>query len=213
MNLLRFLRQSVSRIAARPSAVGLTVGGAALFAAGTFCSVLVAAPTDTCLPALGCVTTSVPTVTVPTVTLPTVATSTTTATTTTTGGGPTSGGSSSQGSGSPTSTGTTTTTATHGTGTPTAALSVRITVRVLGHGPRRAIELRLRLNKPARVNSLLSRSGKTLGRKQFNARSGGSVWRLRLARTVKAGRAKLGLTYRSSSGEIARSSHTLRLPL
>lgn len=89
---------------------------------------------------------------------------------------------------------------------------MRITIRVRGHGAKRAIELRLRLNNPARVNALLSRKGKALKRQQFTARAGSSVWRLRIGRTVKPGAAKLGLMYRSSAGEIARSSHRLRLP-
>jgi hypothetical protein len=86
------------------------------------------------------------------------------------------------------------------------------------HGPRsrdgakRAIELRLRLSKQARVSALLSRKGRALKRNQFSARAGASVWRLRLGGTVKPGLAKLGLTYRSSAGEIARSNHRLRLP-
>lgn len=98
------------------------------------------------------------------------------------------------------------------TATPGVGLSVRITVRVRGHGAKRAIELRLRLSKQARVSALLSRKGRALKRNQFSARAGASVWRLRLGGTVKPGLAKLGLTYRSSAGEIARSNHRLRLP-
>ena len=89
---------------------------------------------------------------------------------------------------------------------------MKITVRVRGHGAKRAIELRLRLNKPARVNALLSRKGRALKRNQFTARAGSSLWRLRIGRTVTPGAAKLGLTYRSSAGEIARTNHRLRLP-
>jgi hypothetical protein len=214
MSLFRLLRQSVSRFPLRPTVAGLAVFVAGLLAAGTFSSALPAAPKDTCLPIVGCVTTTVPTITVPTVTLPTLPTSTTTTTTTTPdGGGSTTGsGGGSNGSTTPAGTTTTTTTSTDSAETPGAALSVRISVRVLGHGAKRAIELRLRLSKPARVSALLSRKGKALKRKQFSARAGSSVWRLRLGRTVKPGAAKLGLTYRSTSGEIARSNHQLRLP-
>ena len=206
MSLFRFLRQSVFPILVRRGPLRLTAACAALLAAGTFSSALLAAPQDTCLPVLGCVTTSVPTVTLPTVTVPTLPTSTnTTPTTTTTGSSGTAGGTT-------ISTPTTPTTADQGASTPGPGLSVRISVRVRGHGAKRAIELRLRLNKPARVSSLLSRGSKTLVRRQFAARAGASVWRLRLARTVKPGAAKLGLTYRATTGETARSTHRLRLP-
>ena len=213
MALFRLLRQRVSR-SLRPAVARLAVFAAGLLVAGAFSSSLLAAPQDVCLPVVGCVTTTVPTVTVPTVTVPTLPTSTTT---TTTGGGTTttteSGGDS---SGSTTATGTTTTTitttTTEGTAAPGVALSVRISVRVRGHGAKRAIELRLRLSKPARVTALLSRNGKALKRGQYAARSGSNLWRLRLGRSVKPGAARLGLTYRSSAGETARSTHRLRLP-
>jgi hypothetical protein len=212
MNLSRFLRQSVSRFPLRRVVAGLTVFAAGLLAAGALSSAVPAAPKDdVCLPIVSCVTTTVPTVTLPTVTLPTSTTTPTTTTSTTPGGSTTSGGSGGGSTGSTTSTGTTTT-STDASATPGAAVSVRITVRVRGHGAKRAIELQLRLSKPARVSALLSRHGKALKRNLFNARAGSSVWRLRLARNVKPGAARLRLTYRSSAGEIARSSHLLRLP-
>jgi len=160
---------------------------------------------------LGCVTTTVPTATLP-VTVPALPTTSTTTPTTTTDGGTSGAGTGAGGSGSTTSTAANTTTTEHGASTPSAGLSVRIAVRVRGHGVNRAIELRLRLSKPARVSSLLSRSGRTLGRKRFSARAGTSVWRLRVARTVKPGAAKLGLTYRAATGEVAHSTQSLRLP-
>jgi hypothetical protein len=92
----------------------LTAACAALLAAGTFTSALLAAPQDTCLPALGCVTTSVPTLPV---TVPTLPTTTTTAGTTTTDGGPTAA----TGIGSPTSTAATTTGAEGGAPRPVPA--------------------------------------------------------------------------------------------
>ena len=182
--------------------------GAGLLASGTFSSSVPAAPQD-CVPVLGCLTTTVPSVTLPTVTLPTLPTlptSTTTGTTTSPGSTTT----------SPTdSTSTTTTSATDASEdskAPEVGLSVGISVRVLGHGAHRSIELRLRLSSPARVSALLSRAGKALSRRQFTARAGSSLWRLRVGRAVKPGAARLGVTYRSSTGETARSSHRLRLP-
>jgi len=152
------------------------------------------------LPLLGCPTTTVPTITLPTTTLPI-------GTTTTGPGGATS---------TTDSTRTTTTpTATDPNKTaegPAASLGVTSSVRALGTGARRSIELRLRLTKAARVSAVLSRNGKTLQHHEFTAQAGSSLWRLRVGRTVKPGAASLGLTYRSSTGEIARSSHRLRLP-
>jgi hypothetical protein len=213
MTLHRLFRQSISRLPVRPAFVGLAVFAAGLVAAGAFSSAIPAAPQDVCLPVVGCVTTSLPGVTLPTVTLPTLPTSTTTTTTTTPGGGTTTvPGSGGDPTGSSTSTGTTTTTTTETSGTSSPALRVTVTVLVRGHGVKRLIELRLRLSKPARVNALLSRSGKSLKRNQFTARAGWSIRRLRLGRTVRAGAARLGLTYRSASGEVARTAHRLRLP-
>jgi hypothetical protein len=216
MKLFRPLRQNIARLRVGRAVARSALLGAALLAAGTFSGTVLAAPQDVCLPIVGCITTTVPTVTLPTtVTVPTLPITTTTTTTTTvaTGGSTTSAGSGggSTGPSTPTSTATTTT-ATDATATRGVGLSVKITVRVRGHGAKRAIELRLRLSKPARVNALLSRKGKALKRQQFTARAGSSVWRLRIRRTVKPGAAKLGVMYRSSAGEIARSSHRLCLP-
>jgi hypothetical protein len=212
MTLYRLLRQSVSRLPVRPAFVGLAVFAAGLVAAGTFSSAIPAAPQDVCLPVIGCVSTSVPSVTLPTATLPTLPTTTTTTATTPGGGTTTVAGSGGDPGGSTTSTGTTTTTATDASGSPSSALRVTVTVLVRGHRAKRAIELRLRLSKPARVSALLSRQGKALKRRQFSARAGSSVWHLRLGRTMKAGSARLGLTYRCASGEVARTAHRLRLP-
>ncbi len=211
MTLIRLLRKD-SRLPLRRAGVGLAVFAAGLLAAGTFSSDIPAAPQDVCLPVVGCITTTVPTVTPPTVTLPTtILTTTTTTTTTATGGGTTTTGSGGNSTGSAT-TSTPTTTTTDATATPGTGLTVRISIRVRGHGAKRAIELRLRLSKPARVSALLSRRGKALERNEFSVRAGSSVRRLRLGRTVKPGAATLGLTYRSSTGETARSTHSLRLP-
>ena len=202
MNLLRSLRHSCTRFGPRRVLAGAAVFATGLLAAGAFSSSVPAAPQD-CLPVIGCVTTTVPSVTLPTVTLPTLPISTTT-----TGGGTNSTTDS-------TSTTTTATTATDTSKTgkaPDARLSVSVSVRVRGHGTHRVIELRLRLTRAARVNALLTRNGRALKRNQFTARPGSSLWRLRLGRAVKPGAAKLSLTYRSSAGEIARSSHRLRLP-
>jgi hypothetical protein len=207
MRFFRLLRQSISRFPVRRAVAGPVLLAGGLLAAGALSSAVPAAPRDVCLPVLGCVTTTLPTVTVPTtVTLP-ITTTTTTTSTTNGGGTTTTTGTNGDSTGSTTSSTTTDTTA-----VPGAGLSVRISIRVRGHGAKRAIELRLRLSKPARVSALLSRQGKALKRNQFSARAGASVWRLRLGRTVKPGLAKLGLTYRSSAGEVARSNHRLRLP-
>lgn len=209
MTLLRHLRNSVSRLPVGRAVAGLAVFGAGVFAAGAFSSAVPAAPQDLCVPVVGCVTTTIPTVTLPTVTLPTTTTTTTTPTTTSGGGTTTTAGSGGNSGGSTTTSATTTTDT---SATSSAGLSVEVRVRVIGHGAKRTIEVRLRLSKPARVSALLSRNGKALQRNQFSAATGSSVWGLRLGPKVKAGAAKLGLTYRSTTGEIARSSHRLRLP-
>jgi len=68
------------------------------------------------------------------------------------------------------------------------------------------------LSKPARVSALLSRSSRTLTRRQFEAPAGSSVAVIRVGRATKAGAARLALTYRTESGETARASYRLRLP-
>src|SRR3989442_15525486 len=86
MTLLRSLRHSCTGFGPRRVLAGAAVFATGLLAAGAFSSSVPAAPQD-CLPVIGCVTTTVPSVTLPTVTLPTLPISTTTTTTTTTTGG------------------------------------------------------------------------------------------------------------------------------
>src|SRR3989442_15728863 len=86
MTLLRSLRHSCTGFGPRRVLAGAAVFATGLLAAGAFSSSVPAAPQD-CLPVIGCVTTTFPSVTLPTVTLPTLPISTTTTTTTTTGGG------------------------------------------------------------------------------------------------------------------------------
>jgi hypothetical protein len=74
------------------------------------------------------------------------------------------------------------------------------------------VEIRVTLTKDARVGALLSRSGSALARRQFGARAGSNVLRLRVGRTAKAGPAKLALTFSTDSGETARASYRIRLP-
>jgi len=85
-------------------------------------------------------------------------------------------------------------------------------VRVRGRGAARVVEIGLRLSKPARLSALLSRNGSTLARRQFAARAGSSLLRLRIGRAVKPGPARLALAYRSDAGENRRSSYRVRLP-
>jgi hypothetical protein len=183
--------------------LAVCVFGGGLLASGVFSSTVPAAPQQ-CLPVVGCVTTTVPT-TVPTpppVTLPTLPTTTTTTTagtapsdppaTETTGPGPGKEPSSVQAG--------------------ETALTATASVRVRGRGARRIVEIRLRLSKPARVSTLLTRSRSVLARRQFEAPAGSSVLRLRVRRATKPGPARLALTYRSAAGETARASYRLGLP-
>jgi hypothetical protein len=174
--------------------LAVCVFAAGLLAAGAFTSAVPAAPQD-CLPVLGCLTTTIPTVPLPTVTLPT---STTTS-------GPAAG-----------TTSTATTTSSGSTRSPEVApetaLIARASVRVRGHRARRVVEIKLRLSKPARVSALLTRSGRALARRQVAAHAGSSVLLVRVGRATKAGPARLALSYSSASGETARASYRLRLP-
>jgi hypothetical protein len=171
-----------------------------MLAAGAFTSSAPAAPQD-CLPVVGCVTTTLPTISLPGVTLPTVPTLPATTTTTVPG----------------TSTmSSTTTTATSAT-TPTvpqgaAAFSPKATVRVRGRGARRVIEIRVTLTKAARLNALLSRKRGSIARRLFTAKAGPHLFRLRIGRAAKPGLASLSLVYRATTGEAARTMHRLRLP-
>jgi len=185
------------------------LAGAGIFAAGilvpgTFTSSAPAAPQD-CLPVVGCITTTLPTISLP-VTVPTLptlpgSTSTTTSPTTSTP----QGSSTTTSSTSPTTDGDST--ASEGA----VAFSPKATVRVRGRGARRVIEIRVNLTKAARLNALLSRKGPIV-RRLFSAKAGPHLFRLRLGRKVKPGLANLSLVYRAVTGEAARTTQRLRLP-
>ena len=185
------------------------IGGAAIFAAG----MLVAgaftsnAPAQVCLPVVGCVTTTLPTLPLPGVTSPTVPTLPITTTTTTQSTSTTS---------STSTTGSTSTTANSAT-TPTvpqgaAAFRPKATVRVRGRGARRVVEIRVNLTKAARLNALLSRKRGSIARRLFTAKAGPHLFKLRIGRAAKPGLASLSLVYRATTGEAARTTHRLRLP-
>jgi hypothetical protein len=177
------------------------IGGAGIFAAGmllagTFTS---SAPAQVCLPVVGCVTTTLPTVPLPGV--PTVTTLPVTTTTTTPG----------------TSTTSSTTTTANSATTPTvpqgaAAFRPRATVRVRGRGARRVVEIRVNLTKAARLNALLSRKRGSIAKRLFTAKAGPHLFKLRIGRAAKPGPASLSLVYRATTGEAARTTHRLRLP-
>jgi hypothetical protein len=177
------------------------IGGAGIFAAGmllagTFTS---SAPAQVCLPVVGCVTTTLPTVPLPGV--PTVTTLPVTTTTTTPG----------------TSTTSSTTTTANSATTPTvpqgaAAFRPRATVRVRGRGARRVVEIRANLTKAARLNALLSRKRGSIAKRLFTAKAGPHLFKLRIGRAAKPGPASLSLVYRATTGEAARTTHRLRLP-
>jgi hypothetical protein len=181
-------------------AAGLVAGG--VLAAGVLSASAPAAPEE-CLPVIGCVTTTVPSVPLPAVTLPTLPT---TATTTT---------AASPEDSAATNSPTETTASAETPATPKeaeAAFSAKASVRIRGRGASRVVEMRLRLTKPARVSAVLSRNGRALARRTFAVRSGSSILVLRVARATKPGAARLALTYRADSGEAARASYRLRLP-
>jgi hypothetical protein len=190
-----------------PRRKGFATAGQALLAAGAFAGGILAAgvltksapaaPED-CPPIIGCITTTIPSVPLPTVTLPTLPTTTNT----TTGS-----------SGGVTTTGTTTSQGVPPVQRePEAAFTASSSIRVRGKGANRAVEIRLRLTKPARVSALLTRNGRALAQRQFAAHAGSSAMVLRVARTTKAGAARLALTFRTASGETARAGYRLRLP-
>ena len=191
-------------------AAARVLAGAGIFAAGilvpgAFTSSAPAASQD-CLPVVGCITTTLPTISLP-VTLPTVPTLPGTTTTTTS---PTT----STPQGSTTTTSSTTPTTTDGDSTASegaVAFSPKATVRVRGRGARRVVEIRVNLTKAARLNALLSRKGPIV-RRLFSAKAGPHLFRLRLGRKVKPGLANLSLVYRATTGEAARTTLRLRLP-
>ena len=188
--------------AARVSA-GAGVFAAGLLLAGAVTSSAPAAPQD-CLPVVGCVTTTLPTVSLP-VTLPTVPTLPGTTTTTAPGGSTTS------------STATTTDPATTTTGDTTVSkgdvvFSPKASVRVRGRGAHRVIEIRVKLTKAARLNALLSRKRDQIAKRMFTAKAGPRVFKLRIGRTARPGLVNLSLVYRAATGETARTTHRLRLP-
>ena len=173
---------------------GAGICAAGLLLAGAFTSSAPAAPQD-CLPVVGCVTTTLPTVP----TLP-VTTSDTT-----------------QGASTTSSTTTAANSATTPTGNTTvpqgaAAFSPKATVRVRGRGARRVVEIRVNLTKAARLNALLSRKRGSIAKGLFTAKAGPHLFRLRIGRAAKPGLASLSLVYRATTGEAARTTHRLRLP-
>jgi hypothetical protein len=190
-------------LSAMRALVGAAIFAGGLLVAGTFTSAAPAAPEEECLPVLGCVTTTLPSVPLPPVTTPALPTTTTTATTPDPGGSTTQSAPPAGGIGTPGSPKST---------QPQTVFSARAGVRVRGRGAARVVEIRLSLSKPARVSVLLSRSGSALARRQFEARAGASLLRLPLGRAVKPGLASLVLAYRSHAGESHRSSYRVRLP-
>jgi hypothetical protein len=187
--------------------VAACVFGGGVLAAGAFSTPLPAAP-EQCLPVVGCVTTAVPSLPVPTVTAPTLPTVPTTITTT--------AATTPASSPAPANAAMTATTGAQphpaGSAAPQTALRATATVRVRGQRARRVVEISLQLSKPARVSALLSRNGRPIARRQFEARAGSNVLVFTVGRAPKAGPARLSLTYRSSSGETARAHYRLRLP-
>src|SRR5207244_2035776 len=115
-----------------------------VFAAGLLAANTVSAAPQDCLPVVGCVTTSTPSLPQPPVTVPPLPTLPTTA---------------SSGSG-PGGTTPPTTTPGEESRKPQAALSAKASVRVRGHGAGRIVEIRISLSKPARVSALLTRSSR-----------------------------------------------------
>jgi hypothetical protein len=188
---------------ALPSGLPLR-GELGLLLAGAFTSSAPAAPQD-CLPVVGCVTTTLPTVPLPGVTLPTLPTVPVTTTTTTQGGSTTSSTTSTANSAT---TPTVATTVSEGA----AAFSPKATIRVRGRGTRRVVEIRVTLTKAARLNALLSRKGGPVAKRLFIAKTGRHLFRLRIGRAAKPGLASLSLVYRATTGEAARTTHRLRLP-
>ena len=183
---------------------GTGIFAAGILAAGAFTS---SAPAQVCLPVVGCVTTTLPTLPLPGVTSPTVPTLPITTTTTTQSTSTTS---------STSTTGSTSTTANSAT-TPTvpqgaAAFRPKAIVRVRGRGARRVVEIRVNLTKAARLNALLSRKRGSIARRLFTAKAGPHLFKLRIGRAAKPGLASLSLVYRATTGEAARTTHRLRLP-
>jgi hypothetical protein len=179
------------------------IGGAGILAAGMLLAgaFTSSAPAQVCLPVVGCVTTTLPTVPLPGVTVPTVSTLPVTTTTTTPG----------------TSTTSSTTTTANSATTPTVpqgatAFRPKATVRVRGRGARRVVEIRVNLTKAARLNALLSRKRGSIAKRLFTAKAGPHLFKLRIGRAAKPGPASLSLVYRATTGEAARTTHRLRLP-
>ena len=186
-------------------AVGASVFAVGLLTAGIFSRATPAAAPQDCVlpPPAPCVsptvsvpTVSVPTVSVPTVSVPTTTTTTSTPATTTTGGTTSTTGSAQEDTPQ----------------TPAAALAAKATVRVVGRGAKRRIEIRFRVSQKAAVRAVLRRSRGVLARRQFSANAGSSVARVEVPRATKAGRASLELVYTSASGQTLRASYRLRLP-
>lgn len=189
--------------------VGRALAGALVFAAGllsaaSFAGASPAAQKD-CVPVVGCITTALPTVTLPTVSVPTVLP-------TTTNGTPpqTTPGSTTQTT--PESTTGSTATAPSPAGAAGSPFTARASVRVLGRRGRRVVQITVRLNKEARLTALLTRNGRSLLRKEFAAKQGSRIFRLRVRTTTRAGLARLWLTYRTAAKEGAKATYRIRLP-
>ena len=186
------------------------IGGAGIFAAGILAAgaFTSSAPAQVCLPVVGCVTTTLPTLPLPSVTSPTVPTLPITTTTTTQSTSTTSS------TAATTNSTPTTTTTTGGATVPPAAAAFRpkATVRVRGRGARRVVEIRVNLTKAARLNALLSRKRGSIAKRLFTAKAGPHLFKLRIGRAAKPGLASLSLVYRATTGEAARTTHRLRLP-
>jgi len=186
--------------------VGRVLAGAVIFTAGLasaafFAGASPAAPKD-CLPVVGCITTALPTVSLPAVTLPTVTVPTLPATTT---------------NDTPAQTTSSSTTESTAAAPPPedqadVPFTARASVRVLGRRARRVVQITARVNKDAQVTAVVTRSGRSLMRREFSAKQGSRIVRLRVRTGTKAGLARLWLTYRTASKEGKKASYRIRLP-
>jgi hypothetical protein len=194
--------------------VGRVLAGALIFTVGLlsaafFAGASPAAPKD-CLPVVGCITTALPTVSLPAITLPTVTVPTLPATTTSDTPAQTTPSSTTQtNSGSTTES---TAAAPRPEDQADAPFTARASVRVLGRRARRVVQITARVNKDARVTAVVTRSGRSLMRKEFSAKQGSRVLRLRVRTGTKAGLARLWLTYRTASKEGKKATYRIRLP-
>jgi hypothetical protein len=94
-----------------------------------------------------------------------------------------------------------------------AAFAARLErVTVTGHGRRRQVRIRVRLDAPGTVRAALLRRGHRAARGRWRVPAGAPLLRLRVPPATRSGRYRLAVSFRDGSGHATRDTKRVWLP-